>query len=67
MKIRLLFLSMVLPCVVMATSCSNNSVKAEPEIATMDSVSNELEKSGKELEEQTKKLETSLEQLEKES
>ena len=68
MKIRLSFLSMLLPCIFLVASCSNNNVKAdEPEIVTMDSVNNELEKSNKELEEKNQKLEASLEKLEKES
>ena len=68
MKIRPFFLSMLLPCMFLAVSCSNNNAKAdEPEILTMDSVNNKLEKSNKELEEKNQKLEASLEKLEKES
>lgn len=68
MKLRLFFLSMLLPGLFLATSCSNNNAKAnEPEVVTMDSVSTELEKSNKELEEKNEKLEASLENLEKKS
>ncbi|HEY0669829.1 MAG TPA: hypothetical protein VGD22_16730 [Sphingobacteriaceae bacterium] len=49
------------------SSCSNNSTKAdEPEVATMDSVSKELETTTKELDEKAKKVEESLEKIEKE-
>ena len=68
MKIRPFLLSMLLPCMFLAVSCSNNNAMVdEPEILTMDSVNNELEKSNKELEEKNQKLEASLEKLEKES
>ena len=68
MTIRITYLTLLLPFLLLAGSCSSNAVKTtEPEIAVMDSVSNDLEKSTKELEEQAKKVEASLEKLEKES
>lgn len=49
------------------TSCSSNGKKArEPEVATMDSVSKDLETTTKELDEQAKKVEASLEKIDKE-
>ena len=60
-------LTMIMPLALFLGSCSGKSAKAEePEIATMDSVSNELEKNNKDLDEQTKKLEASLEEADKE-
>jgi predicted esterase len=59
---------MLMPLGLLISSCSGKSAKAnEPEVATMDSVSTELEKNNKDLDEQTKKLEASLEQAEKET
>ncbi len=63
---KIYLLTMIMPLGLLFSSCSGKSAKAdEPEITTMDSVSNELEKSNKELDEQTKKLEASLEQADK--
>jgi hypothetical protein len=68
MKTRILYLTLILPLMLLGSSCTTSSVKAdEPEIATMDSVSTNLEQSQKELDEQAKKVEASLEQIEKES
>ncbi|WP_026899244.1 hypothetical protein [Daejeonella oryzae] len=67
MKIRLFYLTLILPLLLFVSSCSNKSAKAdEPEIATMDSVSTDLEQSTKDLEAETKKVEASLEKIEKE-
>lgn len=67
MKTKILYLTLLLPLMLLMGSCSSNTAKAdEPEIETMDSVSKDLEKSTQELDEQTKKMEASLEKLEKE-
>ncbi len=64
---KIYLLTMIMPLALLLSSCSGKSAKAdEPEIATMDSVSTELEKNNKELDDQTKKLEASLEQADKE-
>ena len=50
-----------------ASSCSNNTTKADDQdVASMDSVADELEKSNKELDEKAKQLEASLEKVDKE-
>ena len=67
MKTRIIYLILSLPLIFLAPSCSNNTAKTdEPEIATMDSVSNDLEQSTEKLNEQAKKVEESLEKIEKE-
>ncbi|MEJ7693826.1 hypothetical protein [Daejeonella sp.] len=50
------------------TSCTSSSTTNEDkqEVSSMDSVSNELEKTNKELEEEAKKVEASLEKVDKE-
>jgi hypothetical protein len=49
------------------SACTNKSVKKEePEVATMDSVSKELETTTKNLDDQNKKVEESLEKIDKE-
>ncbi|HEX8378375.1 MAG TPA: hypothetical protein VF602_11215 [Pedobacter sp.] len=64
---KIYLLTMIMPLALLLGSCSGKSAKAdEPEIATMDSVSNDMEKTNKELDDQTKKLEASLEQADKE-
>lgn len=67
MKARIFYLILLFPLMFLANSCSNNTAKAdEPEIVTMDSVSNDLEQSTEKLDEQAKKVEESLEKIEKE-
>lgn len=67
MKTRIFYLILSFPLLFLAPSCSNNTAKAdEPEIATMDSVTNELEQSTEKLDEEAKKVEESLEKIEKE-
>lgn len=51
----------------MMSSCSSDSSKTENrEVKVMDSVSDDLEKSGRELDAQAKKVEASLEKISKE-
>ncbi|MEJ6981030.1 hypothetical protein WG906_11240 [Pedobacter sp. P351] len=66
-SVRIYFLTLLMPLALIASSCSNNSAKAdEPEIETMDSVSNELNQTTEKLEDQAKKVEASLEKIDKE-
>lgn len=56
-----------MPLALAISSCSGNSAKSsEPEIATMDSVSKELDQTNEQLDEKTKNLEASLEKADKE-
>lgn len=67
MKTRITCLILLLPLVFLAPACSNNTAKAdEPEIATMDSVTTDLQQSTEKLDEEAKKVEESLEKIEKE-
>ncbi|MBC8053041.1 MAG: hypothetical protein H7Y13_08245 [Sphingobacteriaceae bacterium] len=68
MKSRKLYLiTLLLPFMLLASSCSSNSAKAdEPEVATMDSVSNGLNETNQQLDEKAKSLEASLEKADKE-
>jgi hypothetical protein len=64
---KFIFISLIMPLALAISSCSGNSVKSsEPEIATMDSVSKELDQTNEQLEEKTKNLEASLEKADKE-
>ena len=66
-SVKIYFLTLFMPLALIASSCSNNSAKAdEPEIETMDSVSKELNQTTEELEDQAKKVEASLEKIDKE-
>lgn len=66
-SVKIYFLTLLMPLALFASSCSSNSAKAdEPEIETMDSVSNELNKTTEKLEDQAKKVEASLEKIDKE-
>lgn len=66
-SVKIYFLTLFMPLALIASSCSTKSAKAdEPEIETMDSVSNELNQTTEELEDQAKKVEASLEKIDKE-
>ena len=64
---KIYFLTLIMPLVLIASSCSSNSANAdEPEVETMDSISKGLDQSAEALEDQAKKVEASLEKVDKE-
>ena len=66
MKLKALYLSLVLLSLVMGSCSGNNTKTNDPKAASMDSISESLSNTNKELDEVTLKLEKSIEEADKE-